>query len=187
MVPLLTGLGIGVWGIVASQQPPPDPLVQCRERHPEADGVPKADAEQGQEGGAGAYTVQGCAQPGIPGAADDGLWQVKVATHRIPDTSLLDPYNQVEVFSTDCPALGLSYFWSKMDRTNKTRHVVQDGTTVSGHDGSSVSVAGHGIPTEVQDQALSGKYLTVLNNSRNELESVSCEPMTAVAPADSSS
>ncbi|MEO3931530.1 hypothetical protein WMO79_01780 [Micrococcaceae bacterium Sec7.4] len=170
----LLGLGGAAWGVAAASQPPPDPVAECRERHPTADGKPVRTDGQ-------IYRIEGCGQPGTPGVTTDGLWRAEVTFYTIPNTAMVDEYTHVEVFSTGCPALGLDYFFSNMGAAVHNRFVFQTGQIVSGNDGKPENISGHGIPTDVQQLSRGDDRLVVLNNGRNELHAVSCEPLSALA------
>jgi hypothetical protein len=178
VVSALVGLGGAAWGVWVASQPPPDPVAECRERYPNADGKPQPTGDQ-------MFIIEGCGQPGTPGVAGDGLWRTEVTFYSIPNTAMVDLYTHVEVYITDCPALGIDYFFSNMGAAVHNRFLFQVGQIVSGNDGQSENISGHGIPIEVQQRLLSRDHLIVLNNGRNELHAVSCESLSVLAESQS--
>lgn len=184
---LFAAVGVALAGaaLVSQMAPPktpPDPLAECRAHHPEADGKPVKTAKPGQHD---TYLVQGCRPAGIPGVAEDGLWKAELTYYGIPGTSLADEFTTVEVYSTDCPALGLGYRFSNQSRTQHYRIVVQSEDTVSGNSDSPESIySPDGVPANAPEElwVMAGTRLLVLNNDRNALETVTCEPLEAVVP-----
>ncbi|MCU1515843.1 MAG: hypothetical protein JWQ75_564 [Pseudarthrobacter sp.] len=185
VVPVVIGLAAAAWGVAASLQPPRDPVADCRASHPEAKGKPVRTGVTGGAGGtAGApqsYVIEGCAQPGTSGVASDGLWRVELTIHGIPGTAMVDPYTQVEIYKTDCSALGIDYLFANQGATTHIRHLLQDGQTVSGNDGEPENIFQPNVPDEVVEASGSGDQLIVFNNGRNQLDSLSCEPLSALS------
>jgi hypothetical protein len=175
VVPALLAIGLGTWAAVAAAQPPPDPVAECQKNHPDAKGTPVRTEGTGQS-----YVVEGCAQPGTPGIAEDGLWRVELTVYPIPDTAMVDPHTQVEVYKTECPVLGVDYLYSNQGISAHTRFVLQNGQTVSGHDGKPRNIFEPGVPEEAVKASLPGDRLIVLNNGRNQLSSLSCEPLSSL-------
>lgn len=178
VVPSVLALGLAAWGVVAATQPPPNPVAECQRSHPEAKAKPVRTGDATQS-----YVIEGCAQPGIPGVAADGLWRVELTIHPIPGTAMVDAYTHVEVYKTDCPALGVDYFFSNQGAAAHSRFVIQNGQTVSGHDGRPQNIFQPNVPADVVEASLAADRLIVLNNGRNEVDSVSCEPLSALPPA----
>lgn len=174
VIPVVVGLGGVAWGVVAASQPKPDPVAECREHHPEANGKPRLVKS-------GKFVVDGCGQLGIPGVGSDGLWHADVAFYGIPNTAMVDPYTQVEVFSSTCSVLGVDYFFSNMGAGIHNRFMFQNGQIVSGNDGRPENMSAYDVPVEVQQAFRADDRLIVFNNGRNELSAVSCEPLTALA------
>lgn len=170
---IVVGLGGAAWSVVAASQPKPDPVAECRQHHPDANGKPRPV-------GSGRFTVEGCGQPGNPGVAGDGLWRVEVAIYGIPNTAMVDPYTQVEVFSSTCSVLGIDYFFSNMGASVHNRFMFQNGQIVSGNTGKPENMSAYDVPAEVQQLVRADDRLIVFNNGRNELSAVSCEPLTAL-------
>lgn len=153
-------------------KPPPDVVAECNGRNAGATGklVPAGDQK---------YIIEGCRQPGIPGVGENGLWRVELERFNIPNTSMASEFTDVEVFTTDCPALGLDYLFSNQGLSVHIRFTVQNTQTVSGYDGRPINIfEAPEIPAVVS--ALSGERLIVIINARNQLQSVTCEPLSAV-------
>lgn len=180
----VAGLIIGGWSLVASlrpsadPQPPANPVAECQTEHPDAQGQPVRT----NEGQPQAYLIEGCRQPGMAGVGDDGFWRMELSTYGIPGAAMADPYTQVEVFVTRCPAVGLDYIYANQGLNAHHRMVVQLGQTVSGQTGGPENIFYPGTPEDVQDMPYSKDRLLVYVNGRYELESVSCEDVTAVTP-----
>ena len=153
-------------------KPPPDVVADCSARNPSATGKLVPTGEQ-------KYLIEGCRQPGIPGVNENGLWRVELERFNIPNTSMANKFTDAEVFATDCPALGLDYLFSNQGLAVHIRFTVQNTQTVSGHDGRPMNISeAPGIPVVVS--AASGERLIVVINARNQLQSVTCEPLSAV-------
>ncbi|MGN7201322.1 hypothetical protein [Arthrobacter sp. SAFR-044] len=181
VVPILVGGALSVWGVTAAQVPK-DPVAECHRQYPDAKGIP---VRKGENRNPSTYVVEGCRQPGLAGVGDDALWRADLTIYGIPDTALADAFTRVEVYDSKCPALGINYKYDHMGTVSQYRIVVQNQQTVSGNleDPKSIYSVGTippaNVPQEVRDMA--GSRLLVLNNDRNELESVSCEDFTAAA------
>jgi hypothetical protein len=156
-------------------QPPPDPVAECRKKHPDAQGHP---VRVGKDD----YTIEGCRNPGIPGVGDDGHWKAQLHTYGIPGAGLANQYTGVEVYTTDCPAVGLDYLFDNQGTTVHHRMVVQNGQTVSGYTGGAENVFYPDTPDEVQDMSPSNDRLLVYMNGRYQLQTASCEDVGAVTP-----
>lgn len=174
VVPAVLALGLGAWAVAAAQ-PPADPVAECQKNHPEAKGKPVKTENAGES-----YVIEGCAKPGTPGVADDGLWRVELTVYPIPGTAMVEPYTHVEVFKSECPALGVDYLYANQGLSAHSRYVLQNGQTVSGHDGKSQNIFQPGVPEQAVEASLLDDRLIVLNNGRNELDSLSCEALSAL-------
>lgn len=153
-------------------RPPADVVADCKDRNPGATGKLVPAGEQ-------KYVIEGCRQPGLPGVDKNGLWRVELERFNIPNTSMASEFTDAEVFATDCPALGFDYLYSNQGLAVHTRFTVQNTQTVSGYDGHPVNInEAHGIPAVVS--ASSGERLIVVVNARNQLQSATCEPLSAV-------
>jgi hypothetical protein len=175
----LAGLIIAAWSLVAVLQPPADPVSQCRKDHPDADGIP-VQTEEGRPH----YVIEGCAQPGTPGVAGDGLWKADLRIFHIPGAALVERVTQAELFLTDCPVLGLDYHYSNQGVISNNLIVVQMGQVVLGRNGESTTISAEaGGLAGVEELYPSPDRLIVLNNGRNQLNTVSCEPLSALSAA----
>ena len=171
VIPALIALLTALLGTYLAQ-PQPDVVAECRARNSSATGKLVPSGEQ-------KYVIEGCRQPGISGVNENGLWRVQLESFKIPDTSMASEFTDAEVFVTDCPALGFDYLYSNQGLAVHTRFTVQNTQTVSGYDGRPMNIyEAPGIPDAVA--AFSGKRLIVVINARNELQSVTCEPLSAV-------
>lgn len=171
VIPAAIALLVALLGSYLAK-PPPDVVAECSRQNPGATGklVPAGDQK---------YVIEGCRQPGMPGVNENGLWRVELESFRIPDTSMASEFTDAEVFATDCPALGFDYLYSNQGLAIHTRFTVQNTQTVSGVDGRPMNIyAARGIPEAAV--ASSGERLIVIINARNQLQSVTCEPLSAV-------
>lgn len=171
VIPALIALLTALLGTYLAQ-PQPDVVAECSARNPGATGKLVPAGEQ-------KYLIEGCRQPGIPGVNVNGLWRVELERFNIPNTSMASRFTDAEVFATDCPALGLDYLFSNQGLAVHIRFTVQNTQTVSGQDGRPVNISeAPGLPSAVG--AFSGERLIVVINARNQLQSVTCEPLSAV-------
>jgi hypothetical protein len=174
----VVGLAIAAWSLVATLAPKPDPVAECRKKNPDAQG----QLVQTGRGQPQTYVIRGCRNPGIPGVGDDGRWNADLSIYGIPGAPMASQYTQVEVFGTACPAVGLDYLFDNQGTTVHHRIVVQTGQTVSGYTGGAENIFYPDTPEEVQDLSLSRDRLLVYTNGRYQLQSVSCEEISAVTP-----
>jgi hypothetical protein len=162
-------------------QPSPGSVAECQKHHPDADGKPVLQSGKDDHV---IYLIQGCRESGLQGVAGDGLWKAELSIYGIPFAGSAEEFTGVEVYATECPALGLNYKYDHMTTVDRYRIVVQNDQTVSGNSDRPESIFSvRGLPANVPDvvKEMAGRRLLVLNNRRNELQVVSCEDFTAAA------
>lgn len=64
---------------------------------------------------------------------DDALWKADLSIYGLAGSSLANAFTRVEVYDTQCPALGITYKFDNMGTVERYRVVVQNQQTVSGN------------------------------------------------------
>jgi hypothetical protein len=157
--------------------PQVDNATLCRQQHPDA-----REVAIGQ--GAGSRRqFAGCVWPPLPGIDSSGYWTVQVQDIEIPGSYAAQKFTTAQVFTTSCFALTLDYVFDSQGTVAHSRFSVDTGHTVSGYDGQYVNIyteldhpPGGILPAQDTN-------LTVLINSRYQLQRVRCTDSTGAPPS----